>query len=120
MLGGADAPGGAVEDDADGSRGHGAMVPSTADATQASPAVSSKRAVRAGWNFPPPFDQLHVALRIACQIRCGVNGMSRCAMPQGLRASITALAMVGIAPVVPASPAPLAPSGFVGDGTGRS
>ena len=37
-------------------------------------------------------------------------------MPNGSSASSTALAMAGVAPIVPASPAPLTPSGFTGDG----
>jgi hypothetical protein len=38
-------------------------------------------------------------------------------MPSGRSASITALATAGSAPVVPASPAPFAPSGLLGEGT---
>jgi hypothetical protein len=38
-------------------------------------------------------------------------------MPSGRSASMTAFATAGKAPVVPASPAPFTPSGFVGEGT---
>src|ERR1051325_679469 len=46
----------------------------------------------------------------------GVSGRSMCFTPSGLRASRTALAMAGVAPMVPASPTPLMPSGLTGLG----
>src|SRR5215472_6051448 len=58
------------------------------------------------------------ASRIACQIRAGVAGISRLLTPSGDSASITALTIAGSAPTVPASPAPLAPSGLRLVGTG--
>ncbi len=60
------------------------------------------------------------AIRIAFQTLNGVYGVSSAWMPSGPSASMTALAMVGIAPVVPASPAPFTPSGLLGDSVGRS
>ena len=40
--------------------------------------------------------------------------MSRCVIPNAESASITALAAVGVEPIVAASPMPLAPSGLIG------
>ena len=45
--------------------------------------------------------------------RCGVAGMSRCVTPSGARASMIAFITAAGAAMVPASPAPLAPSGLV-------
>ena len=42
--------------------------------------------------------------------------MSRCFTPKGDRASIIAPTIAGVAPIVPASPTPLTPRGFTGDG----
>src|SRR5215471_13707940 len=53
---------------------------------------------------------------IAFQTREGVSGMSRCATPNGARASSTACTMVGGAPMVPLSPIPFTPIGLVGEG----
>ena len=50
------------------------------------------------------------------QIFSGVAGMSRWVMPNGERASTTALTTAGVEPMVPASPMPLAPSGLRGVG----
>ena len=55
---------------------------------------------------------------IACQIRAGVIGISKCFMPNSDSASTTALATDGRPPDVPASPQPLAPSGLLLVGTG--
>src|SRR5436309_2059178 len=54
---------------------------------------------------------------IARQTRSGVTGMSRWRTPSGASASLTALSSAGSAPTVPASPTPLAPSGFTFVGT---
>src|SRR5580692_1547067 len=54
---------------------------------------------------------------IACQTRSGISGMSRCAMLSSPSASTTALTRAGGAPIAPASPAPLTPSGLVRHGT---
>ncbi len=53
---------------------------------------------------------------IRFQIFSGVIGMSICRTPNGLSASTTELTTAGEAPMVPASPTPLTPSGFTGDG----
>src|SRR5439155_1381441 len=57
------------------------------------------------------------ASRIARHTRSGVTGMSRWRMPSGASASFTALSRAASAPTVPASPTPLAPSGFTVVGT---
>jgi len=43
--------------------------------------------------------------------RCGEVGMSMCRTPRWLTASITAFCTAGVAPIVPASPMPLARAG---------
>lgn len=48
----------------------------------------------------------------ACQTRRGEAGMSMCRTPRSARASTTAFCTAGVAPMVPASPSPLAPSGL--------
>ena len=53
---------------------------------------------------------------ISLQIFSGRNGMSICRTPKGLSASTTALTMHGVDPIVPASPTPLTPIGFTGEG----
>ncbi len=55
----------------------------------------------------------------AVRMTCGVSGISVMIAPNGLSASLTALATAAAAPAVPASPAPLAPSSVssVGDTT---
>src|SRR4029077_4511958 len=60
---------------------------------------------------------LPAAARMAVQRRSGVSGMSRCAIPSSARASTTAWTRAGGAPIAPASPAPLTPSGLVRHGT---
>src|SRR5207302_5627574 len=52
------------------------------------------------------------AALIAVHTRCGVAGMSMCRTPRCATASMTAFWMAGVAPMVPASPMPLTPSGF--------
>src|SRR5207249_7938751 len=52
------------------------------------------------------------AARMACQTRPPVAGMSSSRTPSGASALMTAFITAGSAPTVPASPAPLAPSGF--------
>jgi hypothetical protein len=42
--------------------------------------------------------------------------MSTCRTPRCARASTTAFCTAGVAPIVPASPIPFAPSGFIGVG----
>ena len=53
---------------------------------------------------------------IAAQSFSGRSGMSMWVMPNGARASTTALAIAGVEPIVPASPTPLIPSGFTSVG----
>lgn len=48
--------------------------------------------------------------------RSGLAGMSTCRTPRWASASTTAFWTAGIAPIVPASPTPFAPSGFRGVG----
>src|SRR6185503_582500 len=60
---------------------------------------------------PAPF-----ASWIACHTRIGVYGRLMKSTPSGRRASITALPIAGVAPIVPASPTPLTPSVLTGDG----
>src|SRR5262245_39370300 len=50
------------------------------------------------------------------QIFSGLKGISRCVTPNGARASMMAFATAGPAPMVPASPQPLAPRGLTGVG----
>ena len=57
-----------------------------------------------------------VAARIARHTRSGVSGMSMWVTPRWARASTTAFWTAGVAPIVPDSPIPLAPSGFSGVG----
>ena len=59
---------------------------------------------------------LFLASLIAAHTRDGVVGMSMWRTPRWLTASITALCMAGAAPMVPASPIPLAPSGLMAAG----
>src|SRR5207237_4316239 len=80
-------------------------------------ARSTARAAVAGYApLHPPYG-VRVSC-IACQMRWLVVGISMCLTPSGASASRTALTIAGNAPTVPASPAPLAPSGlsFVGHG----
>ncbi len=53
------------------------------------------------------------AARIARQIFSDVSGMSMCLTPSGESASMTALTAAGVEPMVPASPMPFTPRGFV-------
>ena len=53
---------------------------------------------------------------MARQTRSGVKGGSRWRMPYGASASTTAFHTAAVEPVVPDSPIPLAPSGFLGVG----
>ena len=63
-----------------------------------------------------PFAWACVAALIAAQTRAGVAGMSMWRTPRWLTASMTAFWVAGAAPIVPASPMPLAPSGFMSVG----
>src|SRR5689334_5156776 len=63
---------------------------------------------------------LVVVCWIACQTRYGVHGVSMWWMPSTDSASTMALTPADSEPTVPASPAPLTPSGLVGVGTGLS
>src|SRR5438128_3096455 len=59
----------------------------------------------------------HQALAlIIFQTASGLTGISRCLTPKGDNASTIAFTIAGVAPMVPASPTPLTPSGFTGDG----
>src|SRR5260370_5282394 len=60
------------------------------------------------------------AARIARQTRSGVAGMSIRSMPSGARASTIALMIVCGAPMQPASPEPLSPSGVAPVGSSAS
>ena len=51
---------------------------------------------------------------MADQTFSGVIGISRCRIPHGDRASITALCTAAVEPILPDSPMPLAPNGFLG------
>ena len=53
---------------------------------------------------------------MACHTRIGVSGISIHSTPVGLIASSTAAVTAGVAAIVPASPTPLTPSEFTGDG----
>ena len=53
---------------------------------------------------------------IAAHTRPGVVGMSMWRTPRWLTASMTAFCTAGVAPIVPASPMPLTPSGLTGVG----
>ena len=53
---------------------------------------------------------------MARHTRSGVSGMSMWRIPRCETASTTALCTAGVEPIVPASPIPLAPSGFRGVG----
>ena len=53
---------------------------------------------------------------IDCQTRSGVAGMSMWRTPRWASASTTAFWTAGVAPIVPDSPIPLAPSGLRGVG----
>jgi len=77
------------------------------------------------WTLDNPYDRWLVSFPttgrdetswIARQTRSGVNGMSRWRTPSGESASMTAFAIAGAAPIVPASPTPFTPIGFEGDG----
>ncbi len=52
------------------------------------------------------------AFLIAVQTACGVDGIGMWRTPRCDTASTTALCTAGIAPIVPDSPIPFAPSGF--------
>src|SRR5204862_3576911 len=57
---------------------------------------------------------------ISSHIRGGVSGSSRGSTPSGASAAATALAMTPATGMMPPSPAPLAPSGLVGEGFSSS
>src|SRR5262249_16789206 len=57
-----------------------------------------------------------LACWIASQTRCGDAGMSRSVIPSGASASTTAFMTAGVDAIVPASPTPFTPMGFVGLG----
>src|SRR2546428_2519127 len=50
------------------------------------------------------------------QTLSGRTGISTCFTPYGDSASTIAFTIAGVAPIVPASPTPLTPSGFTGEG----
>src|SRR5919206_3627225 len=64
-------------------------------------------------DLPPPSPR---AAWIACHTRIGDSGMSMYVTPSGRSASMTAFTTAGVAAIVPASPTPLTPREFVGDG----
>src|SRR5262250_496690 len=68
----------------------------------------------------PAIEAVHALSRplMARQMTSAVAGISICRTPNSDSASTSALATAGIAPTVPASPAPLTPSGLVLVGTG--
>ena len=53
---------------------------------------------------------------MSCQTTSGLMGISMWRTPYGASASTIAATIAGVAPIVPASPTPFAPSGFTGDG----
>src|SRR6266571_3561958 len=57
--------------------------------------------------------RLSLASLIAAQTLAGVSGMSMWRMPRWLTASMTEFCVAGVAPIVPASPMPFAPSGLM-------
>src|SRR5919205_2894446 len=57
---------------------------------------------------------------MARNTRIGVVGMSMCRTPRWATASMTAFCTAGVAPIVPASPMPFAPSAFIGVGVAIS
>src|SRR6266436_1985279 len=57
-----------------------------------------------------------LAYLINFQTFSGLTGISRRFPPYGDSASTIALTIAGVAPIVPASPTPLTPSGFTGEG----
>src|SRR5215217_6985203 len=57
-----------------------------------------------------------LAWSIARHTRSGVSGMSRCRMPSGASASMTAFTTAGADAIVPVSPAPFTPSGLTSVG----
>src|SRR3954470_1274942 len=71
---------------------------------------------------PPTGEEEHghevFAASIARQTLSDVAGIKTSFTPSGASASITAFITTGMAPTVPASPAPLAPSGLYLVGTG--
>src|SRR5262245_53409320 len=53
---------------------------------------------------------------ISFQTFSGIRGMSTWRTPNTLSASTTEFTIAGVQPIVPASPTPLTPSGFTGEG----
>ena len=88
--------------------------PRTPAATAGSAAPASR--VRPASSRPPASVPRVQRAFSACQTRSGRSGMSRCRTPNVLSASTTALTIAGVAPMVAASPMPLAPIGLRGDG----
>src|SRR5215467_3332246 len=63
---------------------------------------------------PLPFSAVFwAASLLAAQTLAGVSGMSIWRIPRWLTASITEFCAAGVAPIVPASPMPLAPSELI-------
>ena len=76
-------------------------------------AASTTRLVWRQGHRSAALDALRSLLRrSACQIRCGVAGISKCRTPAERSASTTAFISAGSEPVTPASPTPFAPSGL--------
>ena len=78
---------------------------------------ASGRSAPAGKATDPPMKaggRPDHAVAIADQTFSGVMGISRCRIPHGDNASITALCTAAVDPMLPDSPIPLAPNGFLG------
>src|SRR5215831_20560985 len=72
---------------------------------------------RFAWRrLPAAYRRVRPASWIAFQTRSGVIGMSMWRIPRWATASTTAFCTAGVAPIVPDSPMPLAPSGLWGLG----
>ena len=80
----------------------------------ARPGVPERRRDHAWPPFAEPLPLWRRRAWIAPQTFCAVYGMSRCRMPSGLSASMTALATAAVLAMQPASPTPLTPSGLTG------
>ena len=89
---------------------------SAADAPAASPAVPLGNVAKIAGGSRHGSASPRRAASIAAHTRSGVHGMSMWRTPRCDTASITAFWIAGVDPIVAASPMPLAPSGFSGDG----
>jgi hypothetical protein len=106
------AGGGVAADVGRGEVGHVAQEVHEQQRSSTSAVMSLPLTVRSTFTgYPLSAPRLWAAL-IAVHTRCGVAGMSMCRTPRCATASMTAFWTAGVAPIVPASPMPLTPSGF--------